>query len=184
MLALAKVSVKSYVAAVRENTEKGVNVILARDIDEIYINNYNPEWLRAWNANIDIQPCFDFFAIITYITEYFTKDESGTSTFLNLAAKKCSEMSPTDQKRHLKNVFLTHRQMGICEAFMKILPEMRFKDSTIGTDFLQLGKRDDMSRFVVRADKYDGGGKQSFQEKMWCSRFLTEMVYILKNPIG
>ena len=41
---------------------------------------------------------------------------------------------------------------------------MRFKDSTIGTVFLQLGKRDDMSRFVVRADKYDGGGKQSFQE--------------------
>ena len=41
---------------------------------------------------------------------------------------------------------------------------MRFKDSTIGTDFLQPGKRDDMSRFVVRADKYDGGRKQSYQD--------------------
>ena len=42
--------------------------------------------------------------------------------------------------------------MGISEAYMKILPEMRFKDSNIGTEFLPLGKREDMSRFVVRAD--------------------------------
>ena len=103
VLKLAGVSVKSYVAAVRENTKKGINVILARDIDEMYINNYNPEWLRAWNANIDIQLCFDFFAVITYITEYFTKDESETSAFLNIAAKQFSEMCQTDQKRHLKN---------------------------------------------------------------------------------
>ena len=60
----AGVSGSSYLAAVREQTKKGLNVILARDIDETYINNYNPEWLIAWNANLDIQPCFDFFAVI------------------------------------------------------------------------------------------------------------------------
>ena len=41
--------------------------------------------------------------------------------------------------------------MGICEAFMKILPEIRFKDSSIGTDFLVLGRREEMSRYLVRA---------------------------------
>ena len=86
VLELAKVSVKCYKAAVREQTKKGISVILARDIDELFINNYNPEWLRAWNANLDIQVCFDFFAVITYITEYITKDESGTSAFLKMAA--------------------------------------------------------------------------------------------------
>ena len=54
--------------------------------------------------------------------------------------------------------------MGICEAFMKILPEMRFKDSTIGTDFLQIGKKEDMSRFVARADRQDIAGHQSFMD--------------------
>ena len=49
-----------------------------RDIDEIYINSYNPEWLRAWDGNIDIQPCLDFFGVITYVTEYFSKDDTGT----------------------------------------------------------------------------------------------------------
>ena len=153
VLEIAKVGVKSYLAAVREQTKKGVSVILARDIDELYINNYNPEWLRAWNANMDIQLCFDFFAVITYITEYFTKDESGTSAFLKLAAKNIKELGHIEQKRQLKNVFLTHRQIGISEAFMKILPEMRFKDSNIGTEFLPLGKREDMSRYIVRADE-------------------------------
>ena len=79
VLHVAGVSEEDYVAAVREQTRRGVNIILARDVDEIYINNYNPEWIRAWNANMDLSPCLDFFAVITYITEYFTKDESGTS---------------------------------------------------------------------------------------------------------
>ena len=92
-----------------------------------------------------------FFAVITYITEYFTKDESGTSNLLKVAAKNCSDLGQTDLKRRLKNVFLTNRQMGICEAFMKLLPENRLKDSSIGKDFLPHGKREDISRFVVRA---------------------------------
>ena len=125
---------------------------MARDIDETYINNYNPEWIQAWDANMDISLCFDFFAVIVYITEYFTKDESGTSNLLKIAAKHCSEMSSTDQKRCIKNVFLKNRQMGISEAFMKLLPENKLKDSSIGTEFLPHGKREDISRFVVRAD--------------------------------
>ena len=60
VLAKAGVTAEDYIAAVREGTLKGVNVILARDVDEIYINNYNPEWIRAWNANVDLQPVLDF----------------------------------------------------------------------------------------------------------------------------
>ena len=75
VLEIAGVSAKSYVAAVREQAKRGISVILARDVDEMYINNYNPEWIRAWDGNIDIQPCLDFFGLITYVTEYFTKDK-------------------------------------------------------------------------------------------------------------
>ena len=155
VLQIAGVDPKSYVTAVRESSRKGMNIILARDVDEIYINNYNPEWIQAWDANLDIQPCLDFFAVITYITEYFTKDESGTSTFLNQAARKCAELGQIEQKRCMKNTFLTHREMGISEAFMKLLPEMRFKESSIGTEFFQTGKRTEMSRFIVRADCHE-----------------------------
>ena len=50
--------------------------------------------------------------------------------------------------------------MGLSEAYIKILPEMSLKDSNIGTVFLPLGKRDDVSRYLCRADpdmnNYDG----------------------------
>ena len=68
-----------------------------------------------------------------------------------------------DQKRCLKNTFLTNRQMGITEAFMKILPEMRFKVSIIGSEFLPLGKREDMSRLVVRDDEEFSSNNDLFE---------------------
>ena len=141
ILELAKVSTENYLLALQESCRKGITVILQRDIDEIYVNNYNPEWLLAWDGNIDIQPCFDFFAVVTYITEYFTKDESGTSAFLAEASKQIKALPIKDQRRCIKNVFLTHRQMGLSEAFMKIFPEIRLKDSNIGTVFVPLGKK-------------------------------------------
>ena len=82
VLKLADVEPDDYVKALKESSRKGVNVILARDIDELYVNNYVPEYLEVWNGNIDWSAVFDFFAVVTYVTEYFTKDESGTSSFL------------------------------------------------------------------------------------------------------
>ena len=62
-----------YEMAVTQQPRKGSEVLLRRDIDEIFINNYNKEWIEAWDANHDIAPVYDYFGIITYITDYFTK---------------------------------------------------------------------------------------------------------------
>ena len=79
--------------------------------------------------------------MITYITEYFTKDESGTSSFLAEASKQIKALPIIDQRRCIKNVFIAHRQMGLSKAFMKIYPEIKIKDSHIGTVFVPLGKK-------------------------------------------
>ena len=49
-------------------SSKGYTVWLKRDVDEININGYNPEWIKCWNGNMDIQPCFDYFGIITSVS--------------------------------------------------------------------------------------------------------------------
>ena len=36
-------------------SKTGYSIIQRRDLDEIYINSYNIEWIRAWNGNMDIQ---------------------------------------------------------------------------------------------------------------------------------
>ena len=75
--AIAGVQYEEYIAAI-STSNHGYKVVLRRDIDELFVNSYNAEWIRAWNGNIDIQICLDFFAVITYITDYYSKDDSGT----------------------------------------------------------------------------------------------------------
>ena len=57
VLKLVNVNPEDYLTALKESSRKGITVILARDIDELNVNNYDPEWLEAWNGNIDKQPC-------------------------------------------------------------------------------------------------------------------------------
>ena len=68
-----RITYKMYEKAVVDLPRKGSEVLLQRDIDEIFINNYNPEWIVDWDANIDISPVYDYYGTITYITDYFTK---------------------------------------------------------------------------------------------------------------
>ena len=93
-------------------------------------------------------------------------------------------MGATEQQRCLKSVFLTHRQMGICEAFMKILPEIRFKDSSIGTDFLVLRRREEMSRYLVRAQVPENEEEELLKNMKNYSRLRKEMDFIMKSQIG
>ena len=67
------ITYQMYERAVIDQSRKGSEVLLQRDIDEIFINNYNAEWIVAWDANIDISPVYDYYGTITYITDYFTK---------------------------------------------------------------------------------------------------------------
>ena len=52
---------------------KGFGVVLTRDVDECWINKYNPEFLEIWNGNIDVALVFDMYAVVTYIADYYMK---------------------------------------------------------------------------------------------------------------
>ena len=102
-----------YVMARKKTRRHGSTVILKRDIDEIYVNNYNPEWAEAWDANYDIRPALDYFAVITYITDYWAKPDEGITQLLKEVAAILK--SETDQKKRcqqMANTFMTHRQMS------------------------------------------------------------------------
>lgn len=47
-----------------------------RDIDDGWVNNYNPTLLRAWNANMDIQYVMDPYSCVAYILSYISKAEA------------------------------------------------------------------------------------------------------------
>jgi hypothetical protein len=133
-------------------SEKGQVVILKRSVCDIYVNNYNSEWLRSWNANMDIQICLDLFAIITYITDYYGKDESGLTQIVN-EAWKSSEGKPTrDRLYNMKNVFLSHRQMGLSEAFYRLIASLRLRDSNITCLFVASGFPSHRTKFLYQVN--------------------------------
>ena len=51
---VAEVNYDDYVKAI-STSKSGYSVVLQRDLDELCINPYNIEWLRAWDGNMDIQ---------------------------------------------------------------------------------------------------------------------------------
>ena len=57
-------------------TRNGKVLVMKRDVKDRFINNYNPEMLDAFNANMDIQLALDPYAVITYIVSYMNKDET------------------------------------------------------------------------------------------------------------
>ena len=119
--------------------KKGYSINYARDVDETMVNTYNPEWIVAWNGNMDFQLCLDFFAVITYISDYYCKDDSGTMKMLQEALRESMSDDLRSRLKKMVSVFITHRQMGESEAYYRIIPSMHMKDSNVKTVFASTG---------------------------------------------
>ena len=145
MLNLAGVSLEEYENAL-SFTNVGYKVIHERDITEMYINSYNIEWIRAWNGNIDVSPCFDYHSVITYISDYWAKDDTGLLEVIDAVVKEASSENVKEQMKIIPNTFLTHRQIGEAEACYRLLPNMVLKNSNIACQWLSVGNRTDLSK--------------------------------------
>ena len=128
---------------------------MARDIDELYVNSYNPEITRAWNGNTDFQICLDFYAIITYITEYYAKDDTGLVKILvnTLKASECETLR--DQMKLLMNTWVKHRQMGEAEAVYRLTKEFHFRESDTKCVFVQTCPRKERSKLLKRQTNHN-----------------------------
>ena len=154
LLVIADVSECDYVRAL-SYSRAGYSVHLKRDLDEIYINSYNPEWIRAWDGNIDIQPCFDYFGVITYVTDYFMKDETGTMEVLKEVVESNPDDSTKEKMKKIASTFLSHRQIGEAEAFFKLLPDLLLKNSNVTCQWLYVGRREERYTRMKKANEDD-----------------------------
>ena len=134
---------------------RGYRVLIKRDIDEIMTNNYNPEWLKCWNANMDMQFCGDYFAVITYITDYYMKDDSGILPFIRDALKQNENQSLREKLNLVKNTFLTKRQVGESELYYKLFPHLHLVKSNIAVEFVFTGFQHNRSRFLKQITEHE-----------------------------
>ena len=102
---------------------------------------------------MDFQLCLDYFAVITYISDYCCKDDSGAMKMLQEALKEFMHEDLKTQLKKIVSVFLTHRQMGESEAYYRIFPNMHMKESSITTIFAATGFHP--IRYLEKVDEKD-----------------------------
>ena len=145
-------------------SERGNIIILKRGVKDRMVNNYNPVFLSAWNANLDLQVCVDNYAVITYITDYLTKGDSGLTSLLKKAITDTKGMSKFDKLNYVKKLYFTYKEVCVAEAAYRLIPAMYLKRSDRQTRFLQTGFKDSRSCLPRRIkDDEETSSGESFE---------------------
>ena len=147
---MAKVEYEDYVQALSVS-RVGYKIVMSRDVDEVNVNNYNVEWMRNWDANLDIQIAIDFFAIITYITNYISKPDTATVEIVKNAMKETPATNYKERMRIAANVFLKNRQIGESEAVYRLIPSLTLSMSNVSCQFVSTASKDERSVRWIKA---------------------------------
>ena len=160
------ISYVEYRRAVEQCPFKGSTILLRRDLDEIFINNYNPEMIVAWNANIDLQPVFDYYAVITYVVDYWSKGDDTLTDVLKTAAKQLAKDDDARKKcQDLADTFVSHRQVGEAEAYYKLFAHMPLVYSSVATVFVPTDAIGERRRFLKKQDPTNSEGGQKVKDR-------------------
>ena len=102
---------------------------------------------------------FLFIPVVSYITDYYSKDESGTTAELKLALKdaKAQQMSVRDMMHYLKRAYQSKRQIGLSEAIYRMTPELHLRKSNNATKFVHSGFPQNIDGFLRQVQKDDDG---------------------------
>ena len=82
------ISSEEYYQALSISEDNDYELHLIRPPNSCFVNNYFSDGLKAWQANMDIQPVFNEYKAVTYMCSYFSKSEDQCSAALKQAAKE------------------------------------------------------------------------------------------------
>ncbi|XP_062414175.1 uncharacterized protein LOC119206796 [Pungitius pungitius] len=120
---------------------RNTHVVLKRDIDEVWINQYNRNLLKCWDANLDIQYVVNAYACVVYIISYISKAEKEMGLLLRNAHREASKHGNVDAKDALKklgSVYLHNRDVCAQEAVYR-LTGMHLKECSRKVQFVPTG---------------------------------------------
>ncbi|CAG2244663.1 unnamed protein product [Mytilus edulis] len=116
-------------------------VVLKRQPNEIYTNQYNPHLLRAWDANMDIQYILDAFSCVVYIISYISKAERELGLLLQQTKNEAEEGNLNAQQTMKKvgTSYLHHREISAQEAVFRVTG-LRLRECSRKVEFIPVGE--------------------------------------------
>ena len=120
LLDRAKVPHDTYVRGLGICT-KGNSIVYHRERSDSWINPYNADVMRVWQANMDLQYILDPYGCLMYIASYMLKSEKAMSELLRQVSRECASEHIKTQLRRLGSVFMNHRELSAQEAVYRML---------------------------------------------------------------
>ena len=87
-------------------SQRGPNVILRQNPQDVFINACNHDMLSLWRGNVDLQYVINEIAAVKYVCSYMTKGEKGMGETLKRVAKEYQNDSIRTQMNKIKKEFL------------------------------------------------------------------------------
>lgn len=136
-------SKQQYIKAIRLSL-KHSTLLLKRSPAEIRINCYNPNLLKAWQANMDIQFVLDPYACAVYILSYITNGQRGMSNLLRKACDEAKEGNKNiaNKVRHIGNKFINAVEISAPEAAY-LVPRIPLRRSSREFQFINTSDPDE-----------------------------------------
>ena len=109
-------------------SQKGTNVILKHNVEDVFTNACNVDILSLWGENMDLQPVVDDVEAVMCICSYMTKGEKAMGETLKRVSKECKNDDICTQMKKKKE-FLDKRVFRTPESAMQILSMWLMKKS-------------------------------------------------------
>ena len=185
-------------------TEK-INFVLRREPQDAWINQYNPDLLRCWNANMDIQFISDVYACVAYVVSYMSKAEREMGLLLKHAQSE-AESGNQDAKQSMKqigSVYLHNREVSAQEAVYRCCT-LRLQECSRKVQFVPVGENpvrmslplsviqnkstnddnhDDSVWMVSKVDRYKARPDTDTFEPMCLATFCSEYRVLYKGDM-
>ncbi|VDI00589.1 Hypothetical predicted protein [Mytilus galloprovincialis] len=116
-------------------------VVLKRNKDEMFINQYNPHLLKAWDANMDIQYILDAYSCVVYIISYISKSERELGLLLQQTKNEAADGN-LDAQQTMKQVgtaYFHFRELSAQEAVFRVIG-LSLKECSRKVEFIPVGE--------------------------------------------
>ena len=116
-------------------------IILKRDVNEVWINQYNKNALLMWNGNLDLQYCGNSYRCVAYVLSYLAKAERQMSKLLKATADESKEgnLSAKSAMYKMGSKYLCNREVSSQEASY-IVCGLQLKNCSRNTQVLCTGE--------------------------------------------
>ncbi|XP_028823426.1 ATP-dependent DNA helicase PIF1-like, partial [Denticeps clupeoides] len=101
-----------------DSLSSGMALVMKRNPKDCWVNGYNADLLRAWDANMDIQYVVDEYSCTEYMMAYLTKPEHEMTEILNTVIDrvKKSDLNHDDEMKIIMQAYSKHQEVSAQEV--------------------------------------------------------------------